>query len=103
MYWRKDNSAIYAVIKGGHWESHRDTWQEGEPAYTCGTPQTPPTPIRGFGRVWCNNPNVRSGVGNAVSGEYAMSITAQQFERGLIMQTDDRTVVLFDNGTWERH
>jgi serine/threonine protein kinase, bacterial len=100
MYWRKDNSMIYAVIKGGRWESHRDTWQEGDPAYTCGTPETPPTPVRGFGRVWCNNASVRNGVGNAVEGEYAMSIIAQQFESGQIMQTDDRTLVLFNDGSW---
>jgi serine/threonine protein kinase len=102
MYWRGDNLVIYAVMKGGRWEAYSDRWVEGSPDYSCQA-DTPGVPVRGFGRVWCDQSSVRSGVGNAAAGEYALDITVQQFAGGLIMQTDDRVLVLYNDGSWERH
>lgn len=101
MYWRGDNLMIYAVITGGRWEVYGDRWVEGHPDYSCQA-DTPGVPVRGFGRVWCDQSSVRSGVGNSTVAEYAMEITVQQFAGGLIMQTDDRILVLYNDGSWER-
>ena len=103
MYWRENNDRIYAVYRGGRWESHADTWNEGDADYSCGTPQTPPTPIRGFGRTWCSFASIKQGLGNALDGEAGLTVTIQTFNNGFIMQTDDRTLVLYSNGSWERY
>ncbi len=102
MIWRKDNDRIYAIYNSGRWESHADTWLEGDPDYSCGGSETPPTPIRGFGRAWCNFASIRNGLGNAVDGERGLGITVQQFANGFIVRTDNQTMVLYNDQTWER-
>ncbi len=102
MYWRGDNRMIYAIVRGGHWEAYNDTWVEGDPPYSCQA-DTPGVPVRGFGRVWCNHASVRNGLGKTKADEYAINITAQQFVGGLIIQTDDRVLAIYNDGSWERH
>jgi hypothetical protein len=102
MIWREDNDRIYAFYSNGQWESHRDTWNEGDPNYSCGTPSTPPTPLRGFGRAWCNFASIRNGLGNATEGERGLGITVQNFANGAIVRTDNQTFVLYNDGSWER-
>jgi serine/threonine protein kinase len=102
MYWREDDDRIYALYNNGQWEVHRDTWNEGDPDYSCGTAATPPTPVRGFGRAWCNFASIRNGLGNATEGERGLGITVQQFDNGVIVRTDNRTLVLYNDQTWER-
>ena len=106
MYWRKDAATMYAIYRGGIWESHADRWREGDPEFSCpdaDTPsESPPTPKRGFGRVWCSVPSVRQGLGAATEGERGLQVTVQSFERGLIMLTDRGTWILYADGTWER-
>jgi hypothetical protein len=102
MYWRSDKRVIYAVIKGGRWEAYGDRWVEGNPDYSCQS-DTPGVPVRGFGRVWCDQSSVRNGVGNTTADEYAVDLTVQQFASGLIMQTEDRILVFYNDGSWERH
>jgi serine/threonine protein kinase len=103
MYWREDNDRIYAVYRGGRWESHADTWNEGDPDYSCDTPETPPTPVRGFGKIWCSFPTIKQGLGNALEGEAGFNATLQNFQNGFILQTDDRTLVMYNDGNWERY
>jgi serine/threonine protein kinase, bacterial len=103
MYWREDNDQIYVLYKSGRWEVHRDIWNDGDPDYSCGTTETPPTPIRGFGKIWCTFASVRNGLGNATEGERGLTVTVQQFDNGFIVQTDNRTLVFYNDGTWERH
>jgi serine/threonine protein kinase len=101
MFWRSDNDLIYVIYNSNTWRSYNDIWQEGDPDYACGTQESPPTPIRGFGKIWCTYDVVRQGLGNATGGEYADSGTIQDFEGGLILQmSDGRTYVLYNNGTW---
>ncbi len=102
MVWREDDDRIYAIYNSGRWESHADTWNEGDADYSCGGSETPPTPVRGFGRAWCNFASIRNGLGNAVEGERGLGITVQQFANGFILKTEDRTVVLYNDQTWER-
>ena len=101
MLWRGNNQRIYVLFNNGSWSSFQDTWREGEPDFTCGGPHSPPDPQRGFGRVWCNNNSVRTGLGPATSGEWADSSTIQDFENGMIIRlSGGRTYVLYGNGSW---
>jgi hypothetical protein len=76
-----------------------------EPCYT--------TPIRGFGKVWVENPSARAYVGCPfATGEKAMNFLVQRFEHGAILWAmgleypawaQDQAYVLFaDEGTFIR-
>lgn len=103
MFWREDIDRVYAVYQSGTWQSYANTWRDGDPIYTCGTAATPPTPLRGFGRVWCNNTSVRSGLGSATDLERGFDATVQDFQRGSILRMDTGTIYLFfGDGKWSR-
>ncbi len=103
MFWREDNDRIYAVYQDDSWQGFANTWRDGDPTYTCGTEATPPTPLRGFGKVWCNYTYVRGGLGSAVALERGFTGTVQDFERGLILRMDTGTTyVLFGDGKWSK-
>ena len=103
MYWREDNDMIYAAFNTGRYESHKDVWVDGQFDYTCGPNYTPPTPIRGFGKIWCTYQNVRNSLGPALAGEYGLTVTIQNFEHGSMMRVEDRTNVFYSSGAWEKH
>jgi WD40 repeat protein len=100
MFWRGDNRSIYVLYSSGRWSSHSDTWREGQPIFTCGVNSSPPTPLRGFGKVWCENSQVQEGLGDATNQEYSITATLQGFANGLVMRAEGRTYVLFYNGEW---
>ena len=101
MFWRKDNNKIYALYHNGRWERYDDLWREGDPAFTCGTQQNPPTPIRGFGEVWCTYTAVQQGLGDATGIEWGEYGAVQDFDNGLILQTGSGEVyVFYSDGTW---
>jgi len=107
MLWREDTDRILAVHDSWIWGSYQDIWQEGDPDYSCpdgNTPmESPPTPKRGFGKIWCTYSEVRTGLGWATDGERGFNGTVQNFERGSILRTDiGDTYVLFSDGTWTR-
>jgi serine/threonine protein kinase len=102
MFWRQDNGRIYVVYSNGRWASYTDTWSESEPDYSCGVQQSPPTPRRGFGKVWCNVSGVQQGLGNATDAESGENTTMQAFANGLIWQTSAGRFVLFNDGAWSR-
>jgi hypothetical protein len=100
----------------GTWREYRDTWQNGDPDFSCPKEADyPRQPIRGFGRVWCNNPEVRKALGWGVSQEIWPDDIApgkgiqrfQEFERGFIFRdsdgwTNNLAYVFFANGTFVR-
>ncbi len=102
MLWREDTDKIYAIYNSGAWARFEDAWLEGDPTFTCGPEESPPTPLRGFGRIWCDHSSVRNGLGNARDVEWAAPGATQEFERGTILVAPNgRTYVLYsDNGTW---
>lgn len=102
MLWREDTDKIYAIYNSGAWARFEDAWLEGDPTFTCGPEESPPTPLRGFGRIWCDHSSVRNGLGNARDAEWAAPGATQEFERGTILVAPNgRTYVLYsDNGTW---
>jgi predicted Ser/Thr protein kinase len=103
MFWRQDREKyVIALYSSGSWGDYLGDWQEGDPEFTCGPESSPPTPKRGFGRVWCNYPEVRSGLGNATALERGFNGTVQDFNRGLIIRMDSgATYVMYSGDGWE--
>jgi serine/threonine protein kinase len=103
MFWREDTDDHFVLYADGTWERFANTWSEGMPTYTCGAHQTPPTPLRGFGKVWCDHERVREGLGNATSTEHGEHGTVQDFVTdGAIIRSSSGTYVLLGDGSWER-
>lgn len=106
MFWREDNDRIAVLYYTGSWTLYRDIWVEGEPEYSCtdiAPTQCPPTPKRGFGKIWCTYATVRQGLGWAVECERGFHGTVQDFDRGTILRTDTQeTYLMFSDGSWIR-
>jgi hypothetical protein len=107
MFWRGDTSEIYALPLAKPYGRFDDTWDESQPVYSCpklAPSQTPPTPQRGFGLVWCNEPLVREGLGDAASSERLFEATLQEFDSGLIFSTDQGVTYILESQSngWER-
>jgi serine/threonine protein kinase len=106
MFWRKDDDVMIVLYNTGAWELYVDSWQESDPQYSCpesAPSETPPTPLRGFGKIWCTYEAVRNGLGWATDYERGFDGTVQDFERGSILRTDGgETYVLYGDGNWAR-
>jgi hypothetical protein len=104
MFWRKDDDTMIVLYGTGAWEVYADIWQEGDPQYSCpgiAPSETPPTPLRGFGKIWCTYEAVRNGLGWATDYERGFDGTVQDFERGAILRTDGgENYVLYGDGNW---
>ncbi|MEJ2207457.1 MAG: hypothetical protein P8129_00285, partial [Anaerolineae bacterium] len=75
--WRSDTRQIYVLYADGRYETHDDTWNDGEPV---DVPGTPPwrlhVPARGFGFLYAQEPRIRNSLGWATTPEagYTMRI-----------------------------
>ena len=110
MFWRDDTRHVYALSGTDNtWHEYADTWVDGEPEYSCpdaSTPSTtPPTPRRGFGKVWCTQTDARSKLGKALGDEKGYDRTVQDFQGGsmvLIPEYSGAPLVLYkDSGRWQ--
>ncbi|MCA9939329.1 MAG: hypothetical protein KC418_11835 [Anaerolineales bacterium] len=101
-FWREDNDKyIYVLYANGRWGLYRGDWREGYDEYTCGPRQSPPTPRRGFGWVWCTYPEVQQGLGNATNYEWGNHNRVQDFSGGLAIQASSGHVyILLHSGFW---
>ena len=108
MFWRSDTRDIYVLPARAPFSRYQDSWDESQPEYTCAddqTPaQTPPTPHRGFGKVWCMEASVRQQLGNATSEERVQRVTLQEFEGGLVFATEAGALFVLEerSGNWEQ-
>jgi len=107
MFWRSDTSEIYTLPLAQSYARFEDTWDESRPAYACpdlAPSQTPPTPQRGFGVIWCSNLPVREFLGNATSPEHLYEATLQEFDSGLMFGTDQGVTYILDDrsNSWEQ-
>lgn len=105
MLWRGDTDTIYVLYHNGEWDSYPNEWREGDPTYSCGEESGPATPIRGFGRVWCDNEAVRLALGAVTAAEIGdAASTAQEFVNGtiLIAPFGDAFVLVGERGVWRR-
>jgi len=106
MFWREDTDYIYVLHNTGTWASYRNIWHEGDPVYSCphsAPSESPPTPLRGFGRIWCTHPEVRDALGWATDYERGLYGTVQDFDRGVVLRIDPgETFALCGDGLWLR-
>lgn len=121
LYWwdRPDaESLIWAMEipqpgarQGFRWSGpYEDTW-DGDKTYTCDAARANPDgPIRGFGKLWCDRPEIAEAIGSARGSEQGTADSTsygvvQFFQGGLMLYSPaDREVwVLFNGGTWQRH
>jgi photosystem II stability/assembly factor-like uncharacterized protein len=99
MFWRSDVQIIYVLPENAPFSRYNDTWDAAQPAYSCPTlfpSQTPPTPQRGFGKVWCEQTLLRDLLGNATSEEKLFEGTFQEFDNGLIFEDDQGSTYVLE-------
>ena len=107
MIWRSDTQTIYGLADDGGWSAYPDTFVEGEPEQDPSL--TPPPgfeqPIRGFGKVWREHPDLAERLGWAMTPEGAVYGMIHRFEHGLIIGTGVRTYALIEetptSGMWK--
>ena len=107
MVWRSDRGEIYALPLERPYLQAPDTWDASGPEYSCpeqAISETPPTPKRGFGKVWCDHPDLRQQLGQATAAEQIGQATLQTFEFGLIFALEGGGTYLLDYQTqdWAR-
>jgi eukaryotic-like serine/threonine-protein kinase len=105
MFWQQNTGQILVLYSNGTWAAYDDAWSAGDPDYSCpasAPSASPPTPLRGFGRVWCNEAGVRDGLGSATLAERGFPAWVQYFDYGWILHTDEeRNYVFYAGGEWE--
>jgi hypothetical protein len=106
MFWREDVDVILVLYQSGYWSAFMDIWQESDPEFSCldiAPAESPPTPKRGFGKIWCTYGDVRAGLGWATDAETGYYGMVQDFTNGTILQIiDGGTYILFGDSTWTR-
>lgn len=85
MIWRSDTREIFIIYDNFTYEVYPDTYQEGE---NLGITEQPPeglrAPVRGFGKVWAQNPMVQQALGWAESLEAPYTMQFQTSDVSLI-------------------
>jgi hypothetical protein len=105
MLWRSDADIIYVLYHDGRWESYPNEWEQSIQEFSCGEENSPPTPVRGFGRVWCDHPDVREALGAVTAVEIGDSASAvQDFGNGTILVAPfgSRFIFINETGMWRR-
>ncbi len=87
---------------GGEWVDFADQWEAGDPEFSCPQAEQAGRPARGFGRVWCDNANVRNTLGPALAGETISELTFQETEETRLINVPalPAQLALFDNNTY---
>jgi hypothetical protein len=104
MFWDGDGKKVYVFsTTASTWRSYADTWVDGEPPPVV---LTPPSgyyqPVRGFGKVWVDYPEVRAMLGWATGQERGGAAAWQPFAHGAMLWTDSHIIrVLYATGGWE--
>jgi hypothetical protein len=94
---------IYALFNNGAYLRFDDNWTEGVDPVDPGEAAPPgkKAPIRGFGKVWKNNPTARNGLGWAVGDEAGTGAQIQRFERGeMLYLAALNQLYIFVDGKW---
>jgi hypothetical protein len=71
MFWLQPSRQIWVLFADGTWRIFPDTFNDGdaEPTLTTPPPQGMSAPVRGFGKLWRENSDVRAALGWAVTQE----------------------------------
>ena len=79
MVWLQHDDMIYVLRNDGTYRTYEDTWVAGQADTVPGL--TPPQgrymPIRGFGKVWSGDPEMRSSLGWAMASEQGFETQIQ--------------------------
>jgi hypothetical protein len=110
MLWFSSEQQIYVLYPDQKWEVFDDTWTEDQPTFSCnplgGTPESPPLPRRGFGKLWCIMPALQEVMGTiAVEERLCQHTAVQRFEQGRLLACYEdatiRFIRLLEDGTWD--
>ncbi len=101
---------IFVFYDTGQYARYNDTWTEGQPESdpTIVPPEGLQQPIRGFGKLWRENANVRGGLGWALSAEVGFTgawqpESSESLGSYAYVQTVDGQVLRmsgWDSGSW---
>lgn len=89
MFWLRPVNQIWVLVQDeddptrGKWSVYNDTWQEGQRELdpTIVPPEGLLQPVRGFGKLWRENPEIREALGWALELEFG-HVTAYQYLPG---------------------
>ena len=110
MLWLSWEMQIYVLFPEGTVQVYPDTWTNDMPEFACNPtprdPASPPLPRRGFGKVWCENADVRDRMGLiAVEERLCQHAVTQEFEQGRVVACfEDATIRyyrLLNDNTWQ--
>lgn len=103
MLARADNNQVYALIRPtSRWLSFANTWRPGEVLPSAGVrPAGTFEPLRGFGKIWRDQPAVKLQLGWPVYDERKAIGSAQAFENGTLLRSSLGVAYgLLNDGTW---
>ena len=104
IYLQGSPSSIYAITNDGRFRRFDDTFVSGVDPESGG--ESPPPgllePVRGFGKVWRSNADIRALLGWATQAERGDTASLQPFERGraIFLPGYGQTYFLFDDATF---
>lgn len=110
MLWFSSENNIYVLFPNGEYEVFPDEWEEGDPTFTCNPLEeeadSPPLPRRGFGKLWCENPEIQEALGFVEHEERLCQHSVEQrFEKGRLVACFEPASVryfrILDDGTWD--
>jgi hypothetical protein len=101
MLWQQDDDGHYAIYDNGTYDVFFYPPAE-PPNFACPDAELLGRPRRGFSKVWCENPQVRNRIGNALDDEIGDTRPLQMFENGFMIYLKERgrVVTLYQNGAW---
>jgi len=106
MFWLSSGPTVYALYNNGTWQAYPDTWASPQPESDPGI--VPPwgyyQPVRGFGKVWRENANVRAGLSWATEQERSLDVSWQDFQGGHMLWSNRLGIfMLYNDGTWRHY
>lgn len=103
MIWIQGNRNIYVLFSDTtqpQWQLYVDQWEEGQPVNDPGL--VPPAgliqPVRGFGLVWRNQPNVRDRLGWATSPELSYDGALQDAGSSVYVRAQQGGILQLESG-----
>lgn len=107
MVWFSRPPLIHVLLADGRYAVFADTWTEALNSYSCpniSPERTPPTPERGFGKVWCENTAVREALGKATTLEQPFESAVKKTASGFTFTNLEGVEYRIDaaNKTWAR-
>ncbi len=109
MYWAGLTGRIYVLRANGTWSSFPDTYAEGEVLDPIEVPLGCHEVVRGFGKLWRSDEDVRRSVSCALAPEVGMTGVYQRFAKGAMLYSQGvnghgrQIYVLFADGTYRTY